>query len=600
MSVDRTKLPEEIKARLTIEEVIGSYVPLKKMGRVYKGLCPFHTEKTPSFTVNPERGIFKCFGCGEGGDMFDFIQKLEGLNFPESVELLARRAGLEVPEWKPGTGGIPKQEGPSKVRLFSLNSDIADFWHAILTKHPKAESAREYLRGRGLTDQSITDFKIGYAPYGSATREQLSKQQFSQQEVLAAGDPTKFQDRITFPISDITGKVVAFTGRLLEHSTDSSDPNKSRQHTASASAGRGPKYWNTPETPLFVKSRTVYALHLAKHAIQDAGLAILAEGQMDVVMLHQAGYRNAVASSGTALTPEQLRLISRFTQAIAFAYDADKAGQEATRRGLELAVAAELTPYVIAIPNGKDPADCIQNDPKIWEQALQHKLYYMDWLIRRSLPEGISSLSPENKRMAARELVTWLDKMNDPTEKAEWYRKVAAHLQTEEENLHELSRRLQKPGSSLVGSTKVDTAPDVIARPQPRSETSLQSLTETALAIIYSFPEVRAHLGEQLANLPDGSGPFQASLEKWLERDTLTEAEHTALALAAEERLQPYSDQDASSTWALSEASVILHRIREQQREKEKQRIAEAIQRAQTLGQADEVKKLFQELQNLV
>ncbi len=594
MSVDRNKLPEEIKARLTIEEVIGTYVPLKKMGRVHKGLCPFHTEKTPSFTVNPERGIFKCFGCGEGGDMFDFVIKLEGLSFPEAVELLARKAGLEVPEWQPGNGAQPKRDGPSKVRLFSLNTHIAEFWHAILTKHPKAEPAREYLKGRGLTPESITNFQIGYAPYGSATRDSLSQGKYSQQEVTAAGDPTKFQDRITFPITDITGKVVAFTGRLLEHGADTTDPNKNRQHTATASSGRGPKYWNTPETPLFVKSRTVYALHLAKHAIQDQNLAILAEGQMDVVMLHQAGYKHAVASSGTALTPEQLRLISRFAPALAFAYDADKAGQEATRRGLELAVAAELTPYVIVIPNGKDPADCIQNSPEIWDKAYKGKLYYMDWLIARSLPEGINALSPEDKRRAARELVGWLDHMNDPTEKAEWYRKVAAHLQTDEANLHELSRRLAKPGSPQA-------APTQPAQPAPkRPEPQLVSLTETALAIVYSFPEIREHVAEQLKNLPTGTGPFQSSLIEWLEKDSLNEAEHTALSIAAEERLQPYADVEATSAWALTEASMILHRIREQQREKEKHRIAEAIQRAQTLGQADEVKKLFQELQNLV
>ncbi|MCC2631957.1 MAG: dnaG, partial [Patescibacteria group bacterium] len=339
---------DEIKARLPIEQVVGSYIPLKKAGRIYKANCPFHGEKTPSFTVSPDRGIYKCFGCGEGGDIFDFVMKLDGLSFPEALELLAERAGVKLEERKPSSDNShgPAMAASGKQRLFQLNAFTAKLWHTLLMQHPKTEMARTYLHERGLQDETIAAFEIGYAPLGNVTSGELRKAGYANQEVAQAGDPSKFQDRIVFPIADITGKVIGFTGRLLELPDDPKN-----------GTNRGPKYWNTPETPLFVKSRALYALHLAKKAIQSEDLVILAEGQMDVTMLHQAGFTHTVASSGTALTKEQIQMLGRFTTNIAFAYDQDKAGIDATKRGVELVLAAELNPFVIVVPHGKDPAD---------------------------------------------------------------------------------------------------------------------------------------------------------------------------------------------------------------------------------------------------
>lgn len=581
--VDNRAIVEEIKGKLAIEEVVSAYVPLKKAGRIFKGLCPFHSEKTPSFNVNPERGIYKCFGCGEGGDIFEFVMKMEGLSFPETVRLLGERAGVQVPEWQ---AQDKTSAGPGKTKLFELNKTVANLWHTILTQHPKADVARTYLQKRGLTPETLERFQIGYAPPGTVTAQTLTSRGFTRAELSAAGDPNKFQDRIVFPIADITGRTVGFTGRLLEIPDDPT-------HTTN----RGPKYWNTPETPLFIKSRTLYALHLAKLAMQEKQLVILAEGQMDVCMLHQFGYTHTVASSGTALTTEQLALLKRFVPAIAFAYDGDKAGREATKRGLELALAAELTPYVIVIPNGKDPAECLQKDPALWERAYSKRLFFMDWILQELLPDGVSGMAAEQRKKVARELLGWLHLLTDPTEKDSWGHKLAAHLQTDRENLRALYNRL------FPGNNQPATPAPVVAPVQTKI-----SLQETILALLFLYPETAPPLLDQLKALPAASDVFSTTLQPLLAADssfesaltTLEDAARTQLNLGAEEVLQPYAEVDLSTAWAITEMSLMLRRLRDESREATKHRIAEAIATAQTLGNTEEVKKLFQELQSLV
>ncbi|CAN5125051.1 hypothetical protein BH11PAT4_BH11PAT4_0750 [soil metagenome] len=584
--MDNRAIPDEIKAKLPIEELVASYLPLKKMGRLYKGLCPFHSEKTPSFTVNPERSIYKCFGCGEGGDIFSFVMKLEGLTFPEAVRLLGDKVGVAVPEFK----GSGEPAGPNKRTLFGVNETAAKFWHKILTEHPKALHAREYLESRGLHASTIEAFQIGYAPLGQVTRQALEKTGYKRDEIQAVGDPTKFQDRITFPIADITGKIVGFTGRLLEHKDDTRSPES-----------RGPKYWNTPETALFIKSRTLYALHLAKHAMQERELVILAEGQMDVAMLHQAGYQHTVASSGTALTTEQLAIIRRFVPTIVFAYDGDKAGKAATMRGLALALETDLVPYVISIPNGKDPADCIQKDPNTWAASYEDRKFYMDWIISELVPEGVANMQAEERRAVARQLIDWLAKIPDPSEQATWFQKAAVHLQTEEQNLRELYRRLHPAANQVPQKAPVK---------QPAKPDHIQNLTETAAAILLSFPEVATHLTGQLDILT--SNPGESSVLKTfaalhakgpdlaLSLNTLDDAEQISLNLELEQVLQAYESVELSDTWALTELTILLRRIREQGREQAKNRIAEAIKQAQVLGEPEKIRELFQELQKLV
>ncbi|MBU6389364.1 DNA primase [Patescibacteria group bacterium] len=578
---------EQIKDRLPIEQLIGSYVPLKKAGRIFKACCPFHNEKTPSFTVSPERGIFKCFGCGEGGDIFDFVMKIDGLTFPEALNLLAERAGVELPknrpENQPTKGTVPKE------RLYQVNAYAAKLWHTILTKHPKAETARAYLAGRGVSDETIRQFGIGYAPFGTTTALALKKAGFSVDEVAKAGEPTRFQDRITFPIADITGRTVGFTGRLLESPTD-----------PSSRANRGPKYWNTPETPLFIKSRTVYGLHLAKRAIQDEDTALLVEGQMDVVMLRQAGYANAVASSGTALTPEQVRLLGRFSQNIAFAYDQDSAGIEATKRGMELVLAAELNPFVIVVPKGKDPAECLQKDPELWKEAYQSRQPFMSWLIDQSIAER-PELTPSRKKELVRELLPWIARIRNEVEQTDWVRWLATRLQTEEAHIRTALKRLDRP------SKPADAAPN--AAPVASGETGK---AELAAALLLAFPIIYPQVKDQISDLRlEPTTPFLSLILPILEQTgsaplsehlagSLNEEERKTVSLRVQELLHVYDEVELDPAQAMEEFFLIARRLRSDAKEQAKARLAKEISLAQQMNDTVKLQALFSELKNLL
>jgi DNA primase len=590
---------EEIKARLPIEQLVGRYIVLKRAGRVYKALCPFHGERTPSFTVNPDRGIYKCFGCGEGGDIFDFTMKMEGLTFPETIRLLAEQTGVELPEQH--ARDAAQEKGPRKERLYAVNAYVAKLWHTILTQHPKAEMARSYLTGRGLSPESITAFSIGYAPLGEATRSSLQKTGFDMAEWQAAGDPTKFMDRITFPITDITGRVIAFTGRLLQTPDDPKN-----------AASRAPKYWNTPETVLFSKSRTVFALHIAKLRIQSEDVAILAEGQMDVVMLHQHGYTHAVASSGTALTAQQLRLIGRFSTNIAFAYDGDSAGIAATKKGIELCLEEELNPSIIALPSGSDPADCLQKDPEIWNRAYTKRLPFMQWFLDRLITE--SELTPQRKKEIAKEIIPWLAKFRDPIEQSEWIRITAGRLQTDEANIRSALDRLRTPSTppAAQAPTPSSEAPSPVQK-SAGNLPPLLSLAELGASIVLNFPEIYnsvsnlrlqdLHLAgttsflDMFFTLVDATASGTLTLQQQVNTQ---EEQGKNLYLHAEERLKPYQEAGLDSARALEELMLILQRLRSESRESAKSTIAKEIQAAQLAGDQEQVKALFGKLKDLL
>ncbi len=569
----------EIKHRLPIEQVVGSYVPLKRAGRTLKANCPFHNEKSPSFNVNAERGIYKCFGCGEGGDIFDFVMKYEGLTFPETVRLLAEKAGVELSEstFTKRGGERPADEVP-RDRLFKVNDFVATLWNRILLEHPKAEAARNYLLKRGLTTKTISELQIGYAPPGTATTQALAKAGFTNKELQSAGDPTKFQDRIVFPITDLTGRIIGFTGRILILPDD--PPSK---------AERGPKYWNTPETPIFIKSRAVYNIQHAKHAIQTHDAVLLAEGQMDVAMLYQFGYPQAVASSGTALTEDQLKLLSRFSTNIVFAYDGDNAGINATKRGLELALGLDLTPWVITIANGKDPADCLLADPDLWEQSYAKRVPAMQWLIEQIIPTG-RELTPSEKKSYAKELLPWLGRITNPLEQKDWLRKLAGYLQTDEATLQSAF----VPGRSV----RREESPE-LEHAQEVSLTPVQQWSETVCALLLAFPELVTHLTGKLSVI-EPSTPYLKLAGEALAQPNLNgyiESEAAApLVLQTEEKLNTYSHTELTPPQALQEVMQLLQRISESSKEHIKDKLARDIQQAQMRGDTEKVKELFEQL----
>lgn len=332
----------ELKARNDIEDVVGSYVNVKRRGRNLVGLCPFHSEKTPSFTVYPDSQSFYCFGCGAGGDVVTFVRRMENLDYIEAVKLLAQRAGLAMPE-----DGYDDSFAKRKTRILEINRETARFYHQCLIS-PVGKKGLDYLRERGLSDKTIRHFGLGFAPESwDAAIKHLMGKGFRMDELTDAAIAVKsargsyydqFRGRVIFPIIDIRGNVIAFGGRVMD--------------------GKGPKYLNSPDTPVFKKSRNLFALNFAK-AIKEPAL-ILAEGYMDVVALHQAGFANAVATLGTSLTSEQARMISQYAEEVVIAYDADGAGQKATNRAINMFGEIGLKVRVLKVKDAKDPDEFIK------------------------------------------------------------------------------------------------------------------------------------------------------------------------------------------------------------------------------------------------
>ncbi len=375
MSVGATA---EVKSKLSVVDVVGETVALKKAGTTFKGLCPFHGEKTPSFVVTPARESWHCFGCGLGGDIFSFVMQRDGATFPEALRILAGKAGVEIDE-------RTKREDARRARLRQVLDTAIAFYHAVLTGSKAGEHALAYLRERGFTDATIETYQLGWAPAGwdQMARQLRAKRDIREEELVEVGlaSPSqrgrgvidKFRARVIFPIRDQNGHAVGLGGRLLE--------------------GEGPKYLNSPATPLFDKSRTLYLIDKAKGPIRKSGQAVIVEGYTDALMAHQAGFDNVVASLGTALTPNQIGLLTRYANRIALAYDVDAAGEKAGTLGVT-ALAGLIGQLqgddsgvkledvrVVRLPAGKDPDEVVREAPADWEAAVTKAKPLVEYLI---------------------------------------------------------------------------------------------------------------------------------------------------------------------------------------------------------------------------
>jgi DNA primase len=356
---------EEVKTRLSIEDVVSEYVQLKRAGRNYKGLSPFTNERSPSFVVSPEKQIWHDFSSGRGGDMFSFVMEMEGLEFKEALEVLARRAGVDLEQFR--TSPEKRGDNKQKERLYELNELATKFYQVQFTK---SKLTLEYvLKKRGYTKETALSWRLGYSPNtGKALVEFAKSKGFTDREIKQAGLTNQyggdlFRGRLMIPLQDDQGKVVGFTARQLVD-----EPN-------------APKYINTPQTPLYDKSRHVFGLHLAKAAIRKAKYVVLAEGNLDVIASHQAGVAQCVATAGTALTEFQLKALKRLTGDVRLAFDADRAGIAATERAIPIASKVGVTLSVVTIEGGKDPDELIKQDVSAWQKVIDTPQYALDWLI---------------------------------------------------------------------------------------------------------------------------------------------------------------------------------------------------------------------------
>ena len=389
---------EEVRARLNIEDVIGEYVQLKRAGRNLKGLSPFTDERTPSFMVSPEKQIWHDFSSGKGGDIFTFVMLVEGMDFRQALEHLARKAGVDLSLFSRGDGRTAKRRARAREAL----KLAANFYQQNLVKN---SAALEYaVKKRRLNRQTISDFIIGYAPdQGDALTKALEKRGFSRRELADAGLVNRFggdlfRGRLMVALSDGSGEVVGFTGRIIHD-----DP-------------RAPKYLNTPQTLLFDKSRHIFGLHQAKEAIRKSDAAVIVEGNLDVVSSHQAGVKNVVATAGTAMTLQHLKALSRLAGRIRVAFDGDRAGVSATERAINLAQEIGVELEVVSLPDDvKDPDELIQKDAVLWKAAVERAQPAVDWVIARHA-EMEDLATAEGKRRFSTTALRIVRGLKDPVE----------------------------------------------------------------------------------------------------------------------------------------------------------------------------------------
>ncbi|TSC85790.1 MAG: DNA primase [Microgenomates group bacterium Gr01-1014_7] len=477
--MDETEL---IKEKLNIVDLIQEYLPLKKTGINFKARCPFHNEKTPSFVVSPERQIFKCFGCNVSGDIFTFLMEKEGMDFKEALEILAKKAGVVL------TGNRQQATG-YRERLFEVNLKSQEFFHYILTKHKLGKKALEYLTGRGISDASIEEFGLGYAPNSwESLTGFLLKRGFKAGEVVASGVAVasgsggydRFRGRITFPLVDGQGKLRGFSGRVLYAAE--------------------PKYINTPQTPIFDKSKFLFGINLAKQEIRNKNEAVLVEGETDVILSHQAGSKFVVACKGTALTEGQIDLLKKYAENLSLCFDMDLAGDSASRRGIEMADKAGLNIKVVELDGGKDAAEVIKEDVAQWEKALADAVPIYDYYLYSTAKRYDIKKIADLKRIGEELIPVWA-KITDDLVRDRYIQKLAAFLKTDEQVLRESVERMRKtPQQSYTSVLHQPVKQDNIVTSRSRRELLEEYLIALLLhspkdfVFVPNFPETTLHL----------------------------------------------------------------------------------------------------------
>ncbi|HUC87266.1 MAG TPA: DNA primase [Candidatus Saccharimonadales bacterium] len=591
---------EQVKERLDIAEVISAYVPLKQAGRNLKAPCPFHSEKSASFMVSPEKGIWHCFGCGEGGDVITFVMKYEGLEFRPALELLARKAGVELKE----RGPVDAKAKQERQRLSAALDWAVKYYQASLVKN---RSALDYaVKVRGLTRQTIKDFGIGYAPDDwNALGDFLLKKKFNASELKRAGLVGQkagrsslydlYRGRLMFTICDAQGSPVGFTGRALD-------------------AEQLPKYLNTPQTELYDKSRVIYGLHLAREAIRAVDEVVLVEGNMDVVASHQAGVKQVVAASGTALTVTQLKALGRLTKNIKICFDADAAGIRATERAIELSQNLGLTLQMVRLPDAKDPDELIKKSVASWKQAIAGAQYVVDYLFDQ-LEQQYDIRTVTGKRQYSDRLAANLRRLGDPVEQDHYVQQLATKLGIDPKAVRQKLEQAEATALSASASRGLSersgassASPDVrraATVTQPEAKPVKQLLEESVLAMNLAYPGVRLSL-EDLTPAHFTNPDHQLILEALQQVGPAPAAEVAVrlpnisdyvkiLVLRGEEQYSSFAPADRSF-----EAFQLVGRLQTATNKDTKTKLSRKLREAEAKGDADLAKRLLKQFQALI
>ncbi len=513
---------EEIKNRLDIVEVIGSYIKLQKAGANYKALCPFHSEKTPSFFVSPSRQIWHCFGCSRGGDIFKFVMEIEGVEFGDALRILAQKAGVELkprsPQWQ--------RFKTERQRLYEICELSTKFFEKQLAGSQNGKRAKAYLLKRGVSEESIKKWRLGWAPnQWRALVDFLLSRGYKKDEIVKSGVAIekenavydRFRGRIIFPIFDLNSQVIGFSGREF------------------LDLGQKAKYINTPNTLLYDKSRALYGLDKAKIEIRKRDYCILVEGNVDLIMASQAGDENTVATCGTALTPYQLRVLKRYSNNLLVAFDMDIAGEAATKRGIELAQSLGFDIRVVRLPYGKDPAEIILDNKKDWKTAVKGAVSIFDFYFDSAFGQA-DSQTPEGRKKILGILLPLIKRIPNKIEQSDWIQRLSKRLRAREEDIREELGKIKSDGRISQEDSK-EICP-------PVKKTRRQMLEERLALLALKFPQDVAiisdkdlelfspQIREVLSALKKGKRPksevfdilsFRAEMEKLEEKDVQSE-----------------------------------------------------------------------------
>lgn len=573
---------DQIQDRVDIVDVIGSRLTLQRAGRNFKAVCPFHGEKTPSFVVNPEKQIFRCFGCGAGGNVFTFLMKFDKKDFREAVEALAAQVGIEIPDDRPLD---PKLK--EKISLFAKAHELAaDYYHRSLTGRPDAAAARAYLEKRAVSRQAIADFRIGFAPdawdalqtalRGAVDERTLERAGLVLPRKDGSGFYDRFRNRIMFPILDAKGVPVAFGGRVMDDST--------------------PKYLNSPETEMYVKGRHLYGLYQGRQAIRERNSAVVVEGYLDVVACHSAGFKHAVASLGTALTREQARLIRRHTPNVVLLYDADRAGESATLRGLETFLEEDMDVRIARLPEGHDPDSYIRDEgPEAFARQLEAAKNLFEYKLAL-LKTQYDPKTLEGKIKIAGDFVSLFAKTKNEIARSAWMRALADDLDLSEDALAAQLHKTRKPAPAAKPAVAVKAAPGL----------SFGPIERLVIGLMLGSPERVERAEKEMAVEDLESGAARRVLAE------LTDRWRTGRSLGASHVLNAFENDEEASR-LVSEASTesdalverdqafadCIKRLREMRLKKRRDELGRALGRADVARDEQKRNGILKELDEL-
>ncbi|TSC85508.1 MAG: DNA primase [Parcubacteria group bacterium Gr01-1014_8] len=541
---------QQIKDRLSIQDVVSGYVKLERAGSSMRARCPFHAERTPSFHVSPERGTYHCFGCGVGGDIFSFVQAIEGVDFKGALRILAERAGVKI-EYRGGR----KEDRDDKDRLFEVLDAATIFYQSQLN-----DTAREYLKKRGVNDETIRSFRLGWAGDAwSDASDFLKQKKFTEREILDAGLAKKnekgnltdkFRNRIVFPIADSAGRIIGFSGRTF----------------GEKASPEAPKYLNSPETPLFQKSKVLYGFDRAKQSIRKHNFAVLVEGQMDLLLSHQAGWGNTVAVSGTAFTSQHATLVHRMAENLVIALDSDQAGIKAAGKAARAALAAGLNVKVAALPSDTDPADLILKEgAEAWKTAIREAKDIITFLL--DVLQKHAPMRDKFRRAVETIVLPFLSDVQSPIAREQYLREIAQRLGVSESAVSEALAKVPVSPEFSPGGANIET--------QPKKNANISDRARNAFALLLwqaSLPkpvlDVDAYENELIHSI---------GKEELKKLQTLSTEEQESLRFLAGERF-------GKSLSVKREAKTLLDVLLKERLSNELREVTEALKEAEAAG----------------